>query len=1390
MKVGTNWRWALGLVAVSTVMGAGCAQDVGDIDRTDPNRLEKAVFANNDEWYFRQTVVDTDFQGSMGYFSGLESAMKRVRWVITEDVLYAMSTVEPAEGVTDGYFDDETRRVGVVAAFPITSHFDIQRGYNSATGEQTNVISENGSDRNWYERKYMRVNWSSNLADGMQMFGNEMGALAATTYEVPQEDGYIDPNRTRISDDYIDTVTSYYYEPDIYACYYTFGLDSIYSCEGGELRMRNSFLKMPKTKTYQPLDYLDSMYLRNPDGTPIKSMSLYDPAVGQFRFDMECDDDAKTFDRDLFGYSTNDSCTQATFDMFSRFGYFRTERVSWDEEYGSGKEDQRLYYANRWNIWETMFNEDGSTMDMKDRQPKPIIYHLNLEYPDDMKDEAQEVARQWDLAFLQAVSVAKGESIDDIKADLNTRYGSEHMYEIRVNSCSADVVDAYHTANPSAGSDLFADLAAKTGKAAVKDGFASLSNEMKARFCAGLEFQTEEMSEGAFTFQRVGDLRFSFFNWVEQEVPWLGYGPSAADPVTGQIISGNANFNGSAIRTYGPISADYIQYANGDLDEETIKTGDHYRRELAARANTRQQPLSPEAKVEMARRAGVADIGEIPTRFERKPTLDELPKFFKKLGPKSLDAVAARASNTAELQKSSDTRALEFYAKAEVRNVLLQDQDFRIMIEAEATQKFGPLFTDDDFNNTYLDLVAPQQSLDRYKQRNNYMSSRNIMSLESVDNMITNLVTYAGVASIFKGADRKKISDYFVSKMFVGTQLHEVGHTVGLRHNFQASTDALNYHDTYWDIQRAISEGLITDADRYAVPADKIGNIANVNALGDKGVDLGYLSESEFRLASVMDYTGDFTGRFAGLGKYDQAAINFAYAEMVEEWSEDTEFPELRPTYSTSLFLDDYRQIPAVMAGVDAPTAEQFQAGINRIVNGRVYKPIAEVLSNHIDGLKTNRTNWKTSSLTSPYMDRTVPYAFCSDEYNGSSLNCSVYDWGSNQTEIVNHQFNTYRMFNLYRRYNRGGLYKGYENVNNYANWVASIFTAANVPFRYYSYYQWYDFGDYTDDLRSAAIDTLNFFTEVLAQPEPQRYCMYNEQTSEQNKYWFYNLTNVYVPASWDRAGGECANYIDVELGAGQPYNYDFTNEYDYRISRVGSNVDKSVATQMLFGISGNFLRSEFITDFRATNISYWTLFRPELYSMLRGFIIGDYNGVSGVYNPQTSSYDAPVLVDRATFGTGAANPQANMRRVYVPVSFNNRFNMLAYSFIYNNTWQDRDVDFGQYAKVCVGYTECQELAPGAVIKEFIHPVTNQIYRAPVANDGKSISGDLIDQVNTLKLRYTEAKTALDGEAPGTANYANRLATLEYRSEQMEDVVARLDMIRYIWNALGADQLR
>src|SRR6185436_13992996 len=49
-----------------------------------------------------------------------------------------------------------------IVSFPIQSHFDIQRGYNPASGEVNNVIAENASDRLWNEREFIRVDWSVN----------------------------------------------------------------------------------------------------------------------------------------------------------------------------------------------------------------------------------------------------------------------------------------------------------------------------------------------------------------------------------------------------------------------------------------------------------------------------------------------------------------------------------------------------------------------------------------------------------------------------------------------------------------------------------------------------------------------------------------------------------------------------------------------------------------------------------------------------------------------------------------------------------------------------------------------------------------------------------------------------------------------------------------------------------------------------------------------------------------------------------------------------------------------------------------------------------------------------------------------------------------------------
>lgn len=1421
MKVG-NWHLAL-VVALSGGYLSGCAQDVPDIDRTQPDKVEKSHFLNDDEWYYRQTMVDTDQVaniGGMGAFEGYEGQLTRVRWSITEDALIAWSTVEPAEGVYDGQLDPANRRVGVVAMFPIQSHFDVERSYSSATGEQSNVINEAGGDRHWYDRKYMRVDWSRNLTPGLWNVGEVAGAFASSTRTISQQEGRIDADRTRFLDldperegiEYLDTVTEYYYEPDLYACYTTYGYDSLFNCEGGPVRVRNSFLKRDAKESYIPLDYLDSEYVTS--GAEDTNERLYTARIVDLDLNMvffvECDEYAKNYMRDNLGYDTEDYCRPASFDMFGRFGYFRTDRVSFDPGRGAGQEEQRLYYANRWNIWQTMLKDDGTPMDAKDRVPKPIIYYTNPEYPADMWAGAEEVAEQWDIAFLNSAALAKGVSVDAIRQELVATYGegNDKMYEIRWNSCSAPKLQEWFDAGNGAAqgedrndvSDLLADFQAKWGGADIEAAVWASTHDARTQFCAQLEYATEKRADGGFTWERIGDLRYSFFNWVDEEVPWLGYGPSAADPVTGQIIAGAANFAGAAIRTYGPYAADIVRYMNGDLPEEELIHGDHvreYLRNKQKEGRTMGQALTPEGKREFARRAGMDPTDVSPTNFERRPTIAELPKFVQRWGADKVQADADRVSLANVQAKASDTRMADFYDDPTVRQMMMADPKFRTIVESKAIAAHGPDYDEDDINQAFVDVSAPGLEHARSQRRSRLFMSQNIMLKENMEYALESLVTYAGVNDFFKGESEETISKHFIHNMFVGTQLHEVGHTVGLRHNFNASTDVMNYHDEYWDIQRAIADEKIRPEDRWSVQGELAKEIS-----GDDTLE--YLNEAEFRLASVMDYTGDLTGRFGGLGKYDQAAINFAYAEMIEQFKPDSQLREefggnaqLNNFYDTEIWLSDYTELPRIMAsaGGSGPATDPAvqKRGIDVITKGREWVSVKSAINSYRQGVKINGENWKngefTSGATKPWINRTVPYNFCTDDRVNYTLGCDVFDWGSNNREVVNHYFNSYRIFQPFRRYNRGKINRGYENVNGYANWVYRTLKSAERPFRYYSYYQWYDLGAYTDDLRDASIDAVNFYAELMATPEPARYCKFGADT-EVSQYWWYDLTDVYVPADWDRASGDCANYVDINKGAGQFYNYGFTDEYDYRIERVGSYVDKTFATFALFEISSNYIDSAFFTDFRATNVTYWTLFQDELLAFLRGTIMGDYKGFAGVYNKQTGAYETPRIVDSKTFGLGLPSDQVGMNRIYTPVSFSHEFNLLVGAMLYNHTWQDRYTDFGQYVKIAVTNDESQPFPDATELHTFTHPTTRQVYTAAQTTDGKSISVEVVDWANTLAARLVAAQTVLDEATPGTPAYANARSVVVGRSQQLEDVVAKMDMVRYVYEAIGASGLR
>ena len=160
------------LVLSWLAVGVAACAGQGDVDRTQPDAIDKAIFFEADgatprKFYYRKTTVAVPPTSSYS-FDGLMGDMYKVRFEISGDgtLLMGYRAFDYAPGSQNPSTGGANNKDTPFLIFKITSHFDIKREYNPATGEETNVISENTSDRPWSDRKYMRVDWSKNLAEG------------------------------------------------------------------------------------------------------------------------------------------------------------------------------------------------------------------------------------------------------------------------------------------------------------------------------------------------------------------------------------------------------------------------------------------------------------------------------------------------------------------------------------------------------------------------------------------------------------------------------------------------------------------------------------------------------------------------------------------------------------------------------------------------------------------------------------------------------------------------------------------------------------------------------------------------------------------------------------------------------------------------------------------------------------------------------------------------------------------------------------------------------------------------------------------------------------------------------------------------------------------------
>jgi len=270
---------------LAALIAVGCAEERSPIDRVQPNALDKTFFVGEDfldtkdnpEFWSQATLVDVGYGAAQdGLFtSTYAQPMSRVRWEITEDLLIARLAYERIEDSDGRGVGGPTMNGVVVAAFRIESHFDIVRDYNSTTGEEINVLSENAHDRPWYERAYMRVDFSQNRSTANYAFDtlSLVGVYGDVSYE-PLAYYITDPNHPDApvmdaEEGYMDVTTKAFATPGMIdlsmwgwgkfpSCFlendFLGGSAPMGSCAPVELTIRHSFRKYVDND-YEPVHW-------------------------------------------------------------------------------------------------------------------------------------------------------------------------------------------------------------------------------------------------------------------------------------------------------------------------------------------------------------------------------------------------------------------------------------------------------------------------------------------------------------------------------------------------------------------------------------------------------------------------------------------------------------------------------------------------------------------------------------------------------------------------------------------------------------------------------------------------------------------------------------------------------------------------------------------------------------------------------------------------------------------------------------------------------------------------------------------------------------------------------------------------------------------------------
>ena len=399
-------------------------------------------------------------------------------------------------------------------------------------------------------------------------------------------------------------------------------------------------------------------------------------------------------------------------------------------------------------------------------------------------------------------------------------------------------------------------------------------------------------------FARLGDIRYNSVNLIptpQTPSPW-GIMVDANDPLTGEKVVTSVNEWSHVLDIASQGTEDLLRWINGEISDAQIMNGQYLRDWIGATA-LGQKRYSP----------SVLDQKEIGSRVRSLDTSISKANGLTKADatlPKELRRTKA-AKNLANTLGSSLDPSLEAF-----RQGMIGSQWEARMITPEWLQGAGfPKDAKVAGNDALLAAASPFRGMNPTvhaqlkKLREVGMAQRGSCMVEQPEPDA--LVGMARQAARLYPLPAKNDPDYpalrvqrdaklhqWIREQFhIAVIAHEMGHSMGLRHNFTGSFDALNYHPQYWQLRTRNGKEHFCSADKTITADSKLDattpHANGADCVGPRWVDP--LTDAEtngliwkWGSTTVMDYPGDQTQDMNNLGLYDKAAMRFGYADIVD----------------------------------------------------------------------------------------------------------------------------------------------------------------------------------------------------------------------------------------------------------------------------------------------------------------------------------------------------------------------------------------------------------------------------------------------------------------------------------------------------------------------------